>query len=95
MLDLNLSQTGDIFKLLTLTYPRYVDAASREAVEAVGIELVRRDELRGRPDGYPDENKLGITEQIIGWLAREVDGFSKRPKYVLVYSHARLELTLL
>jgi hypothetical protein len=72
---MNLSQTLDIFKLLTQTYPRYVDAASREAVEAVGMELVKRDELRG---GNPEENKLGVTEQILGWLANEVGRISKR-----------------
>ncbi|KAI0343486.1 ARM repeat-containing protein [Trametopsis cervina] len=77
--DLTLSQTLDIFKLLTLTYSRYVDVSSREAVEAVGIELVRRDELRGTSEGDPDEIKLGVTEQIVGWLAHETSLFAKRP----------------
>lgn len=75
---MNLSQTLDIFKLLTQTYPRYVDTASREAVEAVGMELIKRDELRGTPEGEVDENKLGVTEQILGWLANEVGQISKR-----------------
>ena len=77
-LDMNLSQTLDIFKLLTRTYPRYVDTASREAVEAVGMELVKRDELRGAAEGDHEENKLGVTEQILGWLANEVGRISKR-----------------
>ncbi|TFK50812.1 ARM repeat-containing protein [Heliocybe sulcata] len=76
--DLSLSQTLDVFQLLTLTYPRYVDQSSREAVEAVGMEIVRRDELRGTPEGKPDESKLGVTEQILGWLANEVGGIHKR-----------------
>ena len=76
--DMNLSQTLDIFKLLTGTYPRYVDTASREAVEAVGMELVKRDELRGTAEGDLEENKLGVTEQILGWLANEVGRISKR-----------------
>jgi hypothetical protein len=76
--ELNLSQVLDIFKLLTRTYPRYVDVASRDAVEAVGMELVRRDELRGTLQGSSDENKLGVTHQILGWLANEVKGISKR-----------------
>lgn len=69
-----------MFKLLTQTYSRYVDTASREAVEAVGIELVRRDELRGTPEGEPHENKLGVTEQILGWLANEVGQIYKRAR---------------
>ncbi|EMD33195.1 hypothetical protein CERSUDRAFT_142825 [Gelatoporia subvermispora B] len=77
--DLNLSQTMDVFKLLTQTYPRYVDAASREAVEAVGSELVRRDELRGLPEGEPNENRLGVLDQIVGWLAHEVRRIAQRP----------------
>lgn len=75
--DLTLSQILDIFRLLTLTYPRYSDSASRDAVEAVGMELVRRDELHGTPEGAVDENKLGVTEQILGWLSNEVSRFAK------------------
>lgn len=82
--DLNLSQTLDIFQLLTLTYSRYVDAPSREAVEAVGVELVRRDELRGTPEGEPDDERMGVAEQIVGWLSQEIDRMAKRPKCVLL-----------
>lgn len=85
-LDLNLSQVLDIFQLLTQVYPRYVDAGSREAAEAVGVELVRRDELRETPQGEPDERRLGVTENIVLWLAHEVDRMAKRPGCVLYHS---------
>ncbi|KAI0800349.1 ARM repeat-containing protein [Fomes fomentarius] len=75
--DLSLSQVMDIFKLLTSTYPRYVDAESREAVESVGVALVRRDELRGTPQGEPG-SKLGVTEQVLGWMSQEVGRIQKR-----------------
>ena len=75
--DLTLSQILDIFKLLTLTYPRYPDAASRDAVEAVGMELVRRDECRGTVEGAVDESKLGVAEEIVGWLSNEVSRLAK------------------
>ena len=70
----------DIFQLLTSTYPRYVDSESREAVEEVGIALVRRDELRGTPQGEPSESKLGVTEQILGWMSHEVGQIAKRSR---------------
>ncbi|KAF9012742.1 armadillo-type protein [Cyathus striatus] len=76
--DLTLSQIMDVFKLLTFTYPRYADDESRRAVEAVGMELVRRDELRGTPEGTQDETKMGVAEQIFGWLANEVGRLAKR-----------------
>ena len=76
-LDLSLSQILDIFKLLTLTYPRYTDSGSQDAVEAVGIELVRRDELRGSDAGQQNEVRLGVAEQILGWLSHEVGRLAK------------------
>lgn len=62
--------------MLVSTYPRYTDARSREAVEAVWVELVRLDEAA--------TPKLGVAEQILGWLANEVGRLAKRnsPKYV-------------
>ena len=83
--DLNLMQIMDIFKLLTLTYPRYPDAGSRDAVEAVGMELIRRDETRGLSGDVPVEAKFGVAEQIVGWLSNEVGRLAKRgsPRYVL------------
>lgn len=70
----------DIFKLLTLTYPRYVDAQSREAVEAVGVALVRRDQQRGTPHGEPDETKFGVAEQVLGWMSQEVGRIQKKSR---------------
>ncbi|KAI0316101.1 ARM repeat-containing protein [Amylostereum chailletii] len=80
--DLSLSQTLDIFKLLTYTYPRYVDSASREAVEVVGVELARKDEVR--------EDKLGVTEQIVGWIAAETRRIAKNSS-----SHAPASIVVL
>lgn len=73
--ELSLSQNLDIFKLLTLTYARYADSTSKDAVETVGMEIVKRDELRGTTDS--DEQKLGVTEQILGWMSHEVTRYSK------------------
>ncbi|KZS99616.1 uncharacterized protein LAESUDRAFT_667776 [Laetiporus sulphureus 93-53] len=78
--DLDISQAMDIFRLLTLTYPRYADPQPREAVE----ELIQRDELRGIPGGGPDVPKLGVAEQILRWLSQEVGHISKRSRFVLV-----------
>lgn len=72
-----------MFKLLTHTYPRYVDSESREAVEAVGIAVVERDELRGTSGNEVDETKLGVTEQIVGWLWHESQRLEKRARRVL------------
>lgn len=82
--DLTLSEIMDVFKLLTLIYSRYSDSGSRDAVEAVGIELVRRDEVRGRTEG---EAKFGVTEQILGWLSNEVGELSKKSnvEYVIPF----------
>ncbi|RDX47550.1 ARM repeat-containing protein [Lentinus brumalis] len=88
--DLSLSQVMDVFKLLTSTYPRYVDAESREAVEEVGVAMVRRDELRGTPQGEPDESKLGVAEQVLGWMTQEVGRIHKRSS-----SHAAADMLVL
>lgn len=45
--------------------------------------MVRRDELRGTVEGEPDERKLGVAEQILGWFANEVGRISKRPRCAL------------
>ncbi|KAF8161530.1 armadillo-type protein [Crassisporium funariophilum] len=93
--DLTLSQILDIFRLLTLTYPRYSDSGSREAVEAVGMELVRRDELRGTEEAE-DEVRLGVAEQIIGWLSNEVGQLVKRGSAEYVrHSYAPSDLFVL
>lgn len=69
---MSLSQVLDVFGLLMETYPRYVDLASREAVEEVGKELVRREETR--------EKKQGVTEQILVRIGNEVGRIVGRPK---------------
>lgn len=68
--DLSLSQIMDVFQFLMLTYPRYGDDKSQAAVESVGMELISQDEQR--------EIKLGVSEQIIGWLSNEVGRYAKR-----------------
>ncbi|KAI0827665.1 ARM repeat-containing protein [Trametes gibbosa] len=88
--DLSLSQVMDIFKLLTSTYPRYIDSESRVAVEEVGIALVRRDELRGTPQGEPNETKFGVAEQVLGWMSQEVGRISKSSS-----SHAAADMFVL
>jgi hypothetical protein len=68
--DLSLSQIMDVFQLLMLAYPRYGDDKSQAAVQRVGLELVSQDEQR--------EDKLGVSEQTIGWLSNEVGRCAKR-----------------
>jgi hypothetical protein len=58
----------DVFELLMQTYPRYADSSSREAVQAVGKELVQCDET--------GEHRR-VTEQIVGRIANEVGGIAK------------------
>ncbi|KAH9976102.1 ARM repeat-containing protein [Lactifluus volemus] len=69
--DLSLTQMLDVFELLIETYPRYVDSASREAVEAIGKELVHRDETR--------EERRGVREEILGRIASEVSRVANGP----------------
>ncbi|KAG8875312.1 translational activator of GCN4 [Tulasnella sp. 331] len=66
--DLSLSQIMDLLGILRLTYPRYIDARSRDAVLTVLEAFVKRDERR---NGEADGEKLGVTEQILGWLRTE------------------------
>jgi len=66
----------DIFKLLTLTFSKYTDTKSQSAVEEVGIEFLRRDEARV-PENE-NQTKLGVSEQIVGWLSTEVGKMAKR-----------------
>ncbi|KAG9312352.1 hypothetical protein JVU11DRAFT_7672 [Chiua virens] len=58
----------DVFKLLTQTYPRYIDTPSRDAVEKIGMRLVLVDQ---------SAPKLGILDHVLGWLANEVAHMSK------------------
>jgi len=62
----------DVFQLLTQTYPRYVDSASRDAVEKVGMTLIEKDETADA------DQKMGVTEQVLGWLAHEVSLIARR-----------------
>jgi hypothetical protein len=49
----------DVFKLEIMTLVRYVDRPSRNAVLHLAKMMVRRDELRGRPEGEPNVTKMG------------------------------------
>ena len=69
--DLSLPQILDVFRLLTETYPRYIDTPSRDAVQDIGMLLVRRDE------SIRDASKLGVVDNVLGWLANEVAHLSK------------------
>ncbi|KAF8434348.1 armadillo-type protein [Boletus edulis BED1] len=68
---LSLSQVLDVFKLLTETYPRYIDTPSRDAVEHIGMRLVQKDE------SIRDASKLGVLDNVLGWLANEATHISK------------------
>jgi hypothetical protein len=78
MKGLNLPQTMDMFKLLIETYPRYIDKASRGAVELVGVELVKRGQLRGIGQSTGAQAKCGVLEQVLQWLSNEVGRISRR-----------------
>ena len=69
--DLSLAQALDIFGLLTKTYPRYIDAPSREAVEDVILALVRSDQHREAEDGKLPPAKLGVADKIVEWVSTE------------------------
>lgn len=81
MLSSELSSTEalGIFRLLILTYPRYIDQPSREAVEAVIKELINREG--------------GILEQATGWIRTEAgricDKGSSRYVIGLTYASTR------
>ena len=58
--ELDLPRTIDIFKLLILTYPRYIDSASRDAVVGVLKAIIQRDEQRGKSSGELNAIKMGL-----------------------------------
>jgi hypothetical protein len=64
LLELTTNQLVDIFNLLKLTYPRYIDAPSREAVEAILHALV----LRGSQKSSQDS---AMVRNIVKWLTLE------------------------
>lgn len=57
---LDLPKTIDLFKLLILTYPRYIDSASRTAVVGVLKTMVQRDEERGKTSSEINTVKMGV-----------------------------------
>lgn len=67
----------DVVGLLSETVSRYVDPASRNAVERLAMELVKRDEQR--------ESKYGVVEQVIGWLLIESRSARKYVRDLLKY----------
>lgn len=67
--DLTLEQTLDVFKLMTLTYARYVDSKSREAIACVGAKIVEKDESRASKD--ESGPKKGVADHVIGWIRSE------------------------
>ena len=58
--DLDLARNVDIFKLLILTYPRYIDSASRDAVVRVLKTMIQRDEERGTSSGELKAVNIGL-----------------------------------
>ncbi|KAG8220543.1 hypothetical protein J3R82DRAFT_3261 [Butyriboletus roseoflavus] len=70
-LHLTLQQVLDVFKLITETYPRYIDTPSRDAVEQIGMRLVQKDE------SIRDAPKLGVLDNVLGWLAHQAAHVSK------------------
>ncbi|KDQ20094.1 hypothetical protein BOTBODRAFT_101949 [Botryobasidium botryosum FD-172 SS1] len=60
--ELDKSRKLDLFRLLTTTYPRYIDSESRNAVIEVLEALVKRDELES-----------GFSEVVLSWIAGEVN----------------------
>ncbi|KZT41926.1 ARM repeat-containing protein [Sistotremastrum suecicum HHB10207 ss-3] len=62
--DLNKSQISDLFQLVTLTYPRYVDTSSRKAAESLVVAIALKDEGK--------TSKPGTSEFVLSWLNREL-----------------------
>jgi len=50
--------------------------------ETLGVEIVRQDEVR--------DSKLGITEQVLGWVSSEVNRISKRARSVICLTTLRI-----
>lgn len=86
--DWNLSQTMDVFKLAIMTLVRYVDRPSRSAVLHLAKMMVRRDELRGRPEGEPNVTKMGNLNTYICSLTRSFNVFAGVTEQVIGWLHA-------
>lgn len=67
-----MDQLGDIFSLLTLTYPRYIDVGSREATEHVLRSLVLRTDERS------SQKVSRVVHDIIKWISLESSQVAKR-----------------
>ncbi|KAF8553457.1 hypothetical protein OG21DRAFT_1485424 [Imleria badia] len=61
----------DVFKLRTETYPQYINTPSRDAVEDIGMRLVKDDE------SIRDAPKLGVLDNVLGRLTNEAAYISK------------------
>jgi hypothetical protein len=73
--ELKPSEVADLFRLLTMTYPRYIDSVSREAAEGVLKALLTRD-ISAEGGSELGENKIG--QLILDWLAHESGRLGKR-----------------
>ena len=58
--ELDLPRNIEIFKVLILTYPRYIDSMSRDAVVGVLKAMIQRDEERGDSSGDLKAVKIGL-----------------------------------
>jgi hypothetical protein len=78
--DLNKAQTLDLFQLLVLTYPRYIDSASRDAVVEVLEALIRHDAAREKDqnDGAEPAKGFDVLLSALKWLAGEASRVCKK-----------------
>ena len=72
-----MAQSLDVFNLLTKTYPRYVDSASRDAVEQALVALLKQDALRAGPQVSVDGKRRGVIDHVVAWLANEVGAMAR------------------
>jgi hypothetical protein len=68
--ELSASQNLEIFRLFTQAYSRYTDARSRDAVEAIVVEMVKQ--------GQQSKDKASVMDEILAWLANETNRISKQ-----------------
>ncbi len=67
-IELDIQRASDVFDLLIITYPRYIDAVSRDAVLAVLSSLVKRDAVLASDSSG---SVTGVLDYIIRWLDSE------------------------
>jgi hypothetical protein len=68
--ELSALQCLEIFWKLTQVYSRYTDAGSRDAVEAIVVEMVVQDQRT--------QDKTFVTDEIFAWLANETNRIYKQ-----------------